>query len=109
MKFKPIILSVIFLITSSIMAGCNNQDNSKNEFETANQEMTDMLAQSEKEWQRFKDDAVLNIEANQRRIDDLKEAVKKTSVDYKDKYENQLLTLKQKNIELRKKLIDYKY
>ena len=35
--------------------------------------------------------------------------MKKTSKKFKAKYENQVLTLEQKNIELKKKLNDYKY
>jgi mRNA-degrading endonuclease YafQ of YafQ-DinJ toxin-antitoxin module len=51
----------------------------------------------------------LKIDANQKQIDDLKAAMKTTSAKFKAKYENQVLTLEQNNIELKKKLNDYKY
>ncbi len=44
-----------------------------------------------------------------RQIDDFKAAMKTTSAKFKAKYENQVLTLEQKNIELKKILNDYRY
>jgi len=71
--------------------------------------MIEAQAQYEKEWQQFKTDAELKIDANQKQIDELKVAMKTTSAKFKTKYENQVLTLEQKNIELRKQLNNYKY
>jgi len=109
MKNKYCILAVILLIAGSVFTGCENRDNAKEEVEKANQEMIDTQAQFEKEWQQFKTDAELKIDANQKQIDDLKTAMKTTSAKFKAKYENQVLTLEQKNIELKKQLNDYKY
>jgi hypothetical protein len=71
--------------------------------------MIDTQAQFEKEWQQFKSDTELKIDANQKQIDDIKAAMQTTTAKFKAKYENRVLTLEQKNIELRKNLNNYKY
>jgi len=109
MKNKYFILVMFLLIAGAVFTGCDNRDNAKEEVEKANQEMIDMQAQFEKEWQQFKSDAESKIDANQKQIDNLKAAMKETTAKFKAKYENQILTLEQKNIELKKKLNDYKY
>ena len=110
MRNKYFILAIFLLIAGSVFTGCeNNQDTAKEEVEKANQDMIDAQTQFEKEWQQFKSDAELKIDANQKQIDDFKAAMKTTSAKFKAKYENQVLTLEQNNIELKKKLNDYKY
>jgi len=109
MKNKYFIFTVILLIAGLVFSGCNNRDNTKEKVEEANKAMIEAQAQFEKEWQQFKTDAELKIDANQKLIDDLKAAMKTTSAKFKAKYENQVLTLEQKNIELKKQLNDYKY
>jgi hypothetical protein len=110
MKNKYFILAISLLIAGSVFTGCeNNKDTAKEEVEKANQEMINAQTQFEKEWQQFKSDTELKIDANQKQIDDLKAAMKTTSAKFKAKYENQVLTLEQNNIELKKKLNDYKY
>jgi len=109
MKNIYLIISVILLIAGSVFTGCNNRDDTKEKVEEANKAMIEAQAQFEKEWQQFKTDAELKIDANQKLIDDLKAAMKTTTTKFKAKYENQVLTLEQKNIELRKQLNDYKY
>jgi transcription-repair coupling factor (superfamily II helicase) len=104
MKNHYLIISVIFLIAGSVFIGCDNRDNTKEEVEKANQEMIDTQAQFEKEWQQFKSDTELKIDANQKQIDDIKAAMQTTTAKFKAKYENRVLTLEQKNIELRKNL-----
>ena len=110
MNNKYFILAVSLLITGSVFTGCeNNRENDQEEVRKANQEMIDAQAQFEKEWQQFKTDTELKIDANQKKIDEFKAAMKTTSAKFKAKYENQVLTLEQNNIELKKKLNDYKY
>jgi hypothetical protein len=110
MKNKYFILAVFLLIAGSVFTGCeNNREDAKEEVKQANQAMIEAQAQFEKEWQQFKNDAELKIEANQKKIDDFKVAMKATSDKFKDKYENEVLTLEQNNIELKKKLNVYKY
>lgn len=110
MKNKYFILTVFLLFAGSVFTGCeNNRENAKEDVKQANQAMIEEQAQFEKEWKQFKNDAELKIEANQKKIDDFNEAMKATSENFKDKYENKVLTLEQNNIELKKKLNDYKY
>jgi hypothetical protein len=110
MKNKSFFLAGILTIAVLMFAGCgDNQDNAKNNVEQANQDMIDAQAQFEKEWQQFKSDAEIKINDNQEKIDDFKVAMKTTSTRFKAKYENEVLTLEQKNIELKKKLNDFKY
>lgn len=110
MKNKYFILTVILLIAGSVFIGCDkNRENAKDNVEKANQNMIDAQVLFEKEWQQFKSDAELKINANQEKIDDFKVAMKTTSTKFKAKYENEVLTLEQKNIELKKKLNDFKY
>ncbi|MHB8851725.1 MAG: sll1863 family stress response protein [Ignavibacteriaceae bacterium] len=110
MKNKYFILAGILLIAGSLLTGCeNNRENAKEKVKQANQEMVDAQAQFDKEWQQFKSDAELKINANQKNIDDFKAAMKTTSKKFRAKYENQVLTLEQKNIELKKNLNEYQY
>lgn len=109
MKNKYFIAAVSLLVAGLIFTGCDNRDNAKDNVEKANQDMIDAQVQFEKEWQQFKSDAELKINTNQQKIDDFKVAMKTTSAKFKAKYENEVLTLEQKNIELKKKLNDFKY
>jgi hypothetical protein len=104
------ILTITLLVGGSLFTGCeNNNDGTKENVEQANQNMIDEQAQFDTEWKQFKRDAELKITANQNKIDELKTAMKTTSANFKAKYENKILTLEQKNIELRKKINRYKY
>lgn len=109
MKNKHLLLAGILLIAGLTFTGCNNKENAKDNVEQANQDMIDAQVQFEKDWQQFKSDAESRINANQQKIDDFKTAMKTTSSKFKAKYENEVLTLEQKNIELKKKLNDFKY
>ncbi len=100
----------MLLISRLLVTGCeNNRENAKDNVKQANQYMMDVQAQTEKEWQQFDIDAKSKIDANQKNLDDFKEAMKKTSTKFKAKYENKVLTLEQKNIELKKQLNEYQY
>ena len=110
MKYKYFILAVFLIIAGSVFSGCeNNREDAKEDVKQANQAMIETQAQFEKEWQQFKNEAELKIEANQKKIDDFKVAMKTTTEKFKAKYENEVLTLEQKNIELKKNLNNYKY
>ena len=110
MKNKYFILAAILLFAGLLLTSCDsNRETAKENVEQADQEMVDMQAQYEKEWQQFKNDTEFKINANQKYIDDFKTAMKTTSEKFKVKYENEVLTLEQKNIELQKRLNDFKY
>ncbi|PKL81642.1 MAG: hypothetical protein CVV24_14200 [Ignavibacteriae bacterium HGW-Ignavibacteriae-3] len=110
MKNKHFILAAFLLIAGTLLTGCDsNRENVKEKVLQANQDMADEQAQYEKEWQQFKIETELKIDANKKKIDDFNAAMKTTSKKFKAKYENVVLTLEQKNIELQKKLNNYKY
>jgi hypothetical protein len=110
MKNKYFIFAVLLLIAGALLTGCEKtRENAKEKVSQANQDMADAQAQYEKEWQQFKSDTEVKINSNQKKIDDFKTAMKTTSKKFKAKYENEVLTLEQKNIELQKRLNDYKY
>lgn len=110
MKNKHCILAVILLMAGSLLIGCdNNRENASEKVKKANQDMLNAQSQFEEKWQQFKYDTELKIHANQKNIADFKTAMKTTSIKFKAKYENEILTLEQKNIELQKKLNNYKY
>ena len=80
MKYKYFILAVFLLIAGSVFSGCeNNREDAKEDVKQANQAMIETQAQFEKEWQQFKNEAELKIEANQKKIDDFNIAMKATS------------------------------
>lgn len=109
MKTKYFILLIIVLFAGLMITGCNDRDNTKENVKQENQDMIDAQVQYENEWQQFKNDAEARINAIQTNIDDFKLAMEKTGTKFKAKYENEVLSLEQKNIELKKKLNDFKY
>ncbi|MEJ2615930.1 MAG: hypothetical protein P8Z35_13305 [Ignavibacteriaceae bacterium] len=113
MKNKHFILVIIWLIAGAMLAGCsNNRDKSKDDKENvkqAAQDLKDEQAQFDKEWQQFKNEAELKISDNEKRINDFKAEIQKTSTKFKSKYANRVLTLEQKNIELKKMINNYTY
>lgn len=106
MKNNYFILAVILLIAGIFFTGC---DNTRDDVKKANQDMIDAQNQFEKEWQEFRSDAEVRINDNEKKIADFKESMKSTTARFKAKYENEVLTLEQNNIELRKRLNEYKY
>lgn len=109
MKAKYFILTIIFFLGGLIIAGCNDRDETKENVKQENQAMIEAQVQYENEWQQFKKDAESRINAIQTKIDEFKLAMEKTSLNFKTKYENEILTLEQKNIELKKELNEFKY
>jgi len=110
MKNKYFLFAILLLIAGALLTGCEKtSENAKEKVSQANRDMADVQAQFDKDWEQFKNDAELKINANQKNIDDFKIAMKKTSKKFRAKYENQVLTLEQKNIELKKDLNAYKY
>jgi len=113
MKNKYFIAAVILFIAGAVFTGCNNNrekvENAEENVKKANQELIDAKAQYEKEWNQFKTDAELKISANEKKISDFKALIKTASGKSKAKYEKEVIVLEQKNVELRKRLNEYKY
>ncbi len=114
MKHKYFILSAILFFAGALLTGCNTNrekkvEDAKENVEQANQELKDARAEYEKEWQQFNTDAELKINANEKKIADFKALIKTASGRSKAKYEKEVIELEQKNIELRKRIREYKY
>jgi len=113
MKNKYFIAAVILFMAGSLFTGCNNNrekvEDAEENVKKANQELMDARAQYEKEWQQFKTDAELIISANEKKISDFKALIKTASGKSKARYEKEVIELEQRNVELRKKLNEYKY
>lgn len=110
MRIKELTMVTIVLLGIFLFLGCNKkQETAKQDVKDANEDMMEAKAQYENEWEQFKSNVEAVINANEKRIEDLKKEIKSTSDEFKDKFENKILSLEQKNIELKKKLNEYKY
>lgn len=114
MKTKHFILTCLVLITGLIFIGCNENreqkvEDAKEDVQQANEDLMAAEAEYKSEWLQFKSNVEAKILANQQLIDDFKIAMKSTSSAFRTKYENEVLSLEQKNIELTKKLNEYQY
>jgi undecaprenyl pyrophosphate synthase len=109
MKTNYFNILIIVLFTGAMITGCFDRDDTQENVKQKNQEMIDAKVQYENEWQEFKKDAELRINDIQVKIDGFKLAMEKTNTSFKAKYANEVLTLEQKNIELKKELNNFKY
>ncbi len=106
MKNKYFILTVIAFTAGAVFTGCSG---SKENVNQANEDLKVEQAQYDKEWQQFKSDAEVKINDNETSIDKFKVKIKTASADFKTKYEKEVTVLEQKNIQLKKKISEYKY
>jgi len=114
MKIKYFILSAIVLIGGSLLTGLTiaqetKVDAAKEKVKQANQELNNAQAENDKEWRQFKNDADLKISANEKSIAEFKEKIKTADEKFRVKYNKKVATLEQRNIELKKKLSEFKY
>ncbi len=114
MNIKHVVLNVMAFSAVLVLTSCNAKKEekvaeAKEQVALANQDLKDAQAAYEKEWKQFKNDADSTIEANEQSIDKLNTKIKKASKTFKAKYEKEVVVLKQKNAELKKKISDYKY
>jgi hypothetical protein len=63
----------------------------------------------EQEWQEFKSDAELKINANEKRIAEFKVKIKTEGKEFKAKYDKDVVVLEQKNAGLKKKINEFKF
>ena len=114
MKIKYLILTITVLIAGSILTGFNInrdkivkdlQDNSKQ----ANPGLKKAKTGFDKEWKEFKSNAEIKINANEKRIGEFKVKIKTASKEVKADYDKEITVLEQKNVELKKKINEYKY
>ena len=114
MKLKYFILIIISLLVGFVLTSCKiNQENkvtdAKENVKQAQQDLKNVQSENDKEWRQFKKDAELKIKANEDRIDEFKAETKKAGNKLKNKYEQEVAVLEQKNIELKRKLSEYNY
>jgi uncharacterized protein YaiE (UPF0345 family) len=83
----------------------NYQDKDKQASQGAKKEKSKF----DKEWKEFKSNAELKINANEKRIDEFKVKIKTASIEVKADYDKEITVLEQKNVELKKKINEYKY
>ena len=114
MKNRYFILTVTMLIAGLVLTGFymnrdkydkNYQDKDKQASQGAKKEK----AKFDKEWKEFKSNAELKINANEKRIGEFKVKIKTASIEVKADYDKEITVLEQKNVELKKKINEYKY
>src|ERR1035437_11192097 len=106
MKLKYFILIIISLLAGLVLTSCrldqeNKVTDAKENVKQAQQDLKVVQSENDKEWQQFKKDAELKIKANEDRIDEFKAENKKAGNKLKNKYEQEVGVLEQKNIELK--------
>ncbi|PIQ09600.1 MAG: hypothetical protein COW71_05660 [Ignavibacteriales bacterium CG18_big_fil_WC_8_21_14_2_50_31_20] len=113
MKTKYFITLVSLLFAGLVFTSCeNNQKNveeAKEDVEIAKQDLRDARAEYDKEWQQFRTDSELKINVNQKKIDDFKVKLRTSSATFKNKFENEIMSLEAKSIELKERISQYNF
>jgi len=113
MKTKYFITLVSLLFAGLVFTSCeNNQKNveeAKEDVEIAKQDLRDARAEYDKEWQQFRTDSELKINVNQKKIDDFKVKLRTSSSTFKNKFENEIMSLEAKSIELKERISQYNF
>lgn len=114
MKTNYFILAALMIIAVTLFTGCDYSrekkvENAKENAQQANYELEMAQIEYEKQWQQFKTDAEFRIRTNEKIIVEFKTQIKTAKGKFKAKYEKEVLSLEEKNIELEKKIREYKY
>ncbi|MCX6175528.1 MAG: hypothetical protein NTZ27_12315 [Ignavibacteriales bacterium] len=114
MKTKYSILTAIVLINGLLFTGINfaqatKVEAAKEKVKNAKLELKDAQAESDKEYRQFKAYAELKINDNEKSIAKFKVKIKTADEKFKIKYDKKVDSLEQRNIELKKKISEYKY
>ena len=114
MKNRYFILTVIMVMGGLVLTGFymnwdryvkDHQDKDKQAYQGEKNAKTGF----EKEWKEFKSNAELKINANEKKIEEFKVKIKTAGKDVKAKYDKEVVVLEQKNVDLKKKISDFKY
>ncbi len=113
MKNIFFVFAVIAFMAGTLFTGCGKTseqkiENAKSDLGVAKQKVKDAGTEFLAEWQTFKSESKLKIEANEKRIDEFKEKMEKVGSKLKAKYSKEVVVLEQKNRDLKKKLEEYK-
>src|ERR1035437_3264146 len=98
-----------FVLTGFYMNGDKYVKNYQDKEKQANQGMKKEKTKFDKEWKEFKSNAEIKINANEKRIGEFKVKIKTASKEVKADYDKEITVLEQKNVELKKKINEYKY
>ena len=114
MKKSHIILTVISIIGGLLLSSCNERRDedvrdAKEDVKQANQDLKNAQDEYNEDWQQFKREAEIKMDANDKMIKDYKIEIQTASKKFKLKYEKEVAALELKNIVLRKKISEYKY
>ena len=114
MKTKYFILTVMILITGLVQTGfCQNSGNdakdNKDQDKHAVQSGKKEESGFDKEWKKFKVNANIQIDKNDKRIAEFKVKIKGAKEDLRVQYNKDVVVLEQKNADLKKELREYKY
>ena len=114
MKNRYFVITVTMLIAGLVLSGFSmNRDkyvkNYQDKDKQASQGAKKEKSKFDKEWKEFKSNAELKINANEKRIDEFKVKIKTASIEVKADYDKEITVLEQKNVELKKKINEYKY
>ena len=105
--------AVIIIMAAAFLMGCGKStdqkvDNAKEKLGEAAQELKGAQTEYLAEWQAFKSESEQIFAANQKRIDAFKESLQKAGPEVRAKYGKEVAALEQKNLDLKKKLDEYK-
>lgn len=118
MKIKYFILTIIVLITGSKLVGYNIAglkaiEEGRAAVSQTNQDVQKPDGDSKSDWQQFKIDAKVKIDANEQKIAkfnaDMKADIKVDGKKANKSYKKEVARLEKQNNELKKKLDEYKY
>lgn len=114
MKSYYFIVTVLMLVAVGVFTGCDYSrekkvENAKENVQQANSDLKAAQAEYDKEWQQFQKDAEFRIRTNENRINEFKAEIQTAKGKFRAKYEKEVVRLEERNIELRKKISEYKY
>lgn len=116
MKKIAYLFSVITLFSGMLLYSCDtttNEDRTDNDvkdtvvIEQNNTDGATVRVATTEEWTAFKSDAQARIDANEKRIEELKVKLKKPGKMLDKMYENRIATLRERNRDLRAKIAGY--
>ncbi|MFA6979609.1 MAG: hypothetical protein WC209_09825 [Ignavibacteriaceae bacterium] len=114
MKTHYFILAALMIIAASALTGCDYSrekkvEDARENAQQANSDLKAAQAEYDKEWQQFQKDAEFRIRINENRINEFKSEIQTAKGKFKTKYEKEVVRLEERNIELKKKISEYKY
>jgi hypothetical protein len=114
MKTKQFIITAIVLMNGLLLSGINfaqetKVEAAKEKVKDAKLELKAAQTENDKDYREFKTEVDLKISNNEKSIADLKVKINASEEKDKAKYEKKVDALELRNIELKKKISDYKY